>query len=97
MMLRREDSSSSLGKSLEILQKEECSHSLDLENMELKPGKNVFSFRFKVTMKRFVCVSSFRPLPRVGEHPQTLKGWVSIPHTEKEVEHPYSQRVEKHH
>ena len=47
-VLRREDSSSSLGKALEILQKEDCSNPLDLENVEIKPGENTFSFTFKV-------------------------------------------------
>ena len=48
VVLRREDSSSSLGKALEILQKEECSHPLHLQSVELKPGNNTFSFTFKV-------------------------------------------------
>ncbi|XP_033635509.1 trafficking protein particle complex subunit 10-like [Asterias rubens] len=49
VVLRREDSSSSLGKALEILQKEECSHPLHLQSVELKPGNNTFSFTFKAS------------------------------------------------
>ncbi|XP_022100695.1 trafficking protein particle complex subunit 10-like [Acanthaster planci] len=48
-VLRREDSSSSLGKGLEVLQKEDCSHPLQVENVALKPGNNAFSFAFKAS------------------------------------------------
>ncbi|XP_038059010.1 trafficking protein particle complex subunit 10-like isoform X2 [Patiria miniata] len=48
-VLRREDSSSSLGKSFEVLQKEDCSHPLHLEHVEIKPGDNTLSFAFKAS------------------------------------------------
>ncbi|XP_071496038.1 trafficking protein particle complex subunit 10-like [Diadema antillarum] len=46
-LLQRQDSSSSLGRTKDVVVKETCSRSLTLEHVEMQPGRNVVEFEFK--------------------------------------------------